>query len=451
MKRSWIQKSFVCMMVFMMAMGIVQRPANAQGDVDVNAKAAILVEASTGKILYEKNSDTAQGIASMTKMMTEYVLLEAVKEGKVKWDQKYTVPTKISNMSHNDNLSNVPLREEGTYKIKDLYEAMAIESANAAAMAVAETVAGSQEKFVRMMNDKAKELGLENYKFVNVTGLNNKDLAPYVDQVVGGADEENVMSAKDTATLAYRLMKDFPEILKTSGISKKTFAEGTEDAFNMKNWNWMLPGLIREYEGMDGLKTGTTDFAGGCFTGTAERDGMRYITVVMNVDVSSGENSYDARFNETRKMLDYAFSNFTMEEVLPTDYQVKGQKTLPVEKGKEKKVQIKTDAPLSIVIKNGEENQYKPKFVLDKKKLNDDGELTAPVKKGEQVGYVMMESKGKKDLGYLTNKGTNASKAAVVTVGSVEKANWFVLSMRAVGGFFGDIWNSITSAVKGWF
>ncbi|MCA1061805.1 D-alanyl-D-alanine carboxypeptidase [Rossellomorea aquimaris] len=439
------------MMVFMMAMSMVQKPANAQGDLDVNAKAAILVEASTGKILYEKNSDTAQGIASMTKMMTEYVLLEAVKEGKVKWDQKYTVPTKISNMSHNDNLSNVPLREEGTYKIKDLYEAMAIESANAAAMAVAETVAGSQEKFVKMMNDKAKELGLENYKFVNVTGLNNKDLAPYVDQVVGGADEENVMSAKDTATLAYRLMKDFPEILDTASISKKTFAEGTEDAFAMKNWNWMLPGLIREYEGMDGLKTGTTDFAGGCFTGTAERDGMRYITVVMNVDVSSGENSYDARFNETRKMLDYAFSNFTMEEVLPADYQVKGQKTIPVDKGKEKEVKIKTDAPLSMVIKNGEADQYKPKFVLDKKKLNEDGELTAPVKEGEKVGYVMLEAKGKKDLGYLTDKGTNASKASVVTVDGVEKANWFVLSMRAVGGFFGDIWDSITSTVKGWF
>ncbi|WP_200908476.1 D-alanyl-D-alanine carboxypeptidase family protein [Rossellomorea vietnamensis] len=439
------------MMVFMMAMSMVQKPANAQGDLDVNAKAAILVEASTGKILYEKNSDTAQGIASMTKMMTEYVLLEAVKEGKVKWDQTYTVPTKISNMSHNDNLSNVPLREEGTYKIKDLYEAMAIESANAAAMAIAETVAGSQEKFVKMMNDKAKELGLENYKFVNVTGLNNKDLAPYVDQVVGGADEENVMSAKDTATLAYRLMKDFPEILKTSGIAKKTFAEGTEDAFNMKNWNWMLPGLIREYEGMDGLKTGTTDFAGGCFTGTAERDGMRYITVVMNVDISSGENSYDARFNETRKMLDYAFSNFTMEEVLPADYKVKGHKTLPVQKGKEKEVQIKTDSPLSMVVKNGEEDQYKPKFVLDKKKLNDDGELTAPVKEGEKVGYVMLEAKGKKDLGYLTDKGTNASKASVVTVDGVEKANWFVLSMRAVGGFFGDIWDSITSTVKGWF
>ncbi|WP_408006828.1 D-alanyl-D-alanine carboxypeptidase family protein [Rossellomorea aquimaris] len=439
------------MMVFMMAMGVVQKPANAQGDLDVNAKAAILVEASTGKILYEKNSDTAQGIASMTKMMTEYLLLEAVEEGKVKWDQKYTVPTNVSKMSHNTSLSNVSLREEGTYTIKDLYESMAIYSANASAMAIAETIAGSEANFAKLMNKKAEELGLENYKFVNSSGLNNKDLAPYVDQVVGGAEEENVMSAKDTATLAYRLLNDYPEVLETSSIAKKMFAEGTEDQFNMPNWNWMLPGLIREYEGMDGLKTGTTDFAGACFTGTAERDGMRFITVVMNVDVSAGENSYDARFNETRKMLDYAFANYSIEEVLPANYQVKGQKTLPVEKGKEKEVQIKTDSPLSMVIKNGEKDQYKPEFVLDKKKLNDEGELTAPIKKGEKVGYVTLKSSEKNDLGYLTDKGTNASKSSVVAVESVEKANWFVLSMRAVGGFFGDIWNSITSTVKGWF
>ncbi|MBW3111323.1 MULTISPECIES: D-alanyl-D-alanine carboxypeptidase family protein [Bacillaceae] len=439
------------MMVFMMAMSMVQKPANAQGDLDVNAKAAILVEASTGKILYEKNSDTAQGIASMTKMMSEYLLLEAVEDGKVKWDQKYTVPGNLSEMSHNTGLSNVSLREEDSYTIKELYEAMAIYSANAATMAIAETIAGSEANFVKMMNEKAKELGLKEYKFVNSTGLNNRDLQPYVDQVVGGQDEENVMSANDVATLAYRLLHDHPEVLETSSIPKKVFAEGTVDETHMDNWNWMLKGLLREYEGMDGLKTGTTDFAGANFTGTAERDGLRFITVVMNVDVPPGENSYDARFSETRKMLDYAFNNYSIEEVLPADYKVKGQKTLSVEKGKEKEVQIKTDSPLSMVIKNGEADQYKPKFVLDKKKLNKDGELTAPVKEGEKVGYVMLEAKGKKDLGYLTDKGTNASKASVVTVDSVEKANWFVLSMRAVGGFFGDIWNSITSTVKGWF
>jgi serine-type D-Ala-D-Ala carboxypeptidase (penicillin-binding protein 5/6) len=450
-KRSWVQKSFVCFLVFLMAMSMVQKPASAQGDLDVNANAAILVEASTGKVLYEKNSETALGIASMTKMMTEYLLLEAIEEGKVKWDQKYTVPTNVSKMSHNTSLSNVSLREEGTYTIKDLYESMAIYSANASAMAIAETIAGSEANFAKMMNKKAEELGLENYKFVNSSGLNNKDLAPYVDQVVGGAEEENVMSAKDTATLAYRLLNDFPEVLETSSIAKKMFAEGTEDQFLMKNWNWMLPDLIRGYEGMDGLKTGTTDFAGACFTGTAERDGMRFISVVMDVQVEPGENSYDARFAETRKMMDYAFNNYTMQELLPADYKIKGQKTLPVVKGKEKEVGIKSESALNMVVKNGEEDQYKPKFVVDKKKLNEDGKLTAPIKEGEKIGYVTLESKDKNDLGYLTDKGANAAKSSVVTVEGVEKANWFVLSMRAVGGFFGDIWGSVTSTVKGWF
>ncbi|WP_425383237.1 D-alanyl-D-alanine carboxypeptidase family protein [Rossellomorea oryzaecorticis] len=434
-----------------MAMSMVQKPASAQGDLDVNANAAILVEASTGKVLYEKNSETALGIASMTKMMTEYLLLEAIEEGKVKWDQKYKVPTNVSKMSHNTSLSNVSLREEGTYTIKDLYESMAIYSANASSMAIAETIAGSEANFAKLMNKKAEELGLENYKFVNSSGLNNKDLAPYVDQVVGGAEEENVMSAKDTATLAYRLINDFPEVLETSSIAKKMFAEGTEDQFNMPNWNWMLPGLIREYEGMDGLKTGTTDFAGACFTGTAERDGMRFITVVMDVQVEPGENSYDARFAETRKMLDYAFNNYTIQELLPADYKIKDQKTLPVVKGKEKEVGIKSESALNMVVRNGEEDQYKPKFVVDKKKLNEDGKLTAPIKEGEKVGYVTLESKDKNDLGYLTDKGANAAKSPVVTVEGIEKANWFVLSIRAVGGFFGDIWGSVTSTVKGWF
>jgi serine-type D-Ala-D-Ala carboxypeptidase (penicillin-binding protein 5/6) len=450
-KRSWVQKSFICFLVFLMAMSMVQKPASAQADLDVNANAAILVEASTGKILYEKNSETALGIASMTKMMTEYLLLDAIKEGKVKWDQKYTVPTNVSKMSHNNGLSNVPLREEGTYVVKDLYEAMAIESANAATMAIAEIVGGSEANFVKMMNKKAEELGLESYKFVNSSGLNNKDLAPYVDQVTGGPEEENVMSAKDTATLAYRLLKDFPEVLETSSIDKKLFAEGTEDEFKMDNWNYMLPGLIRAYEGMDGLKTGTTDFAGACFTGTAKRGDMRFITVVMDVQVDPGQNSYDARFDETRKMMDYAFNNYNMEEVLPADYKIKGQKTLPVVKGKEKEVGIKTDSALNMIVKNGEEDKYKPAFVVDKKKLNEDGKLTAPFKEGEKVGQVILESKEKNDLGYLTDKGANAAKASVVTVEGVEKANWLVLSMRAIGGFFGDIWGSVTSTVKGWF
>ena len=454
MKRMLIQKAFICLMVLIMALGIVQKPANAAGAINVNADAAILVEASTGKIIFEKNSDAALGIASMTKMMTEYLLLEAIKEGKVKWDQKYTVSADISGMSHNTSLSNVPLRNGGQYTIQDLYHAMAIESANAAAIAIGQTIGGTNENFVKMMNDKAKELGLKKYKFVNDTGLNNRDYKGpgYNIPIVGGEEDENILSAKDVATLAYRLVNDFPEVLETSSVPTMKFAEGSEDEFKMNNWIKMLdPNSKVYYEGLDGLKTGTTDFAGPCFTGTAKRNGVRFISVVMNVKHDPTVDSYTARFNETEKILNYAFSNYSLKEILPKNGVLKSQKTLPVEKGKEKSVKIETNKPLKMVVENGKENQYKPKIVLDKKKLTDDGKLTAPVKKGEAVGYLTVDSKAKDDLGYLPNTGNAKSKVSVVTKDAVEKANWFVLSMRAIGGFFGDIWHGVTSTVKGWF
>ena len=447
--KKWFQKSVVSFLVLILAAGVFQ-PAlsvNAEDALTVNAEAAIIVEADTGKIIYEKNAETALGIASMTKMMTEYLLLEAVNEGKVDWEQQYTIPVPLSNLSHERGLSNVPLRAEAQYTVKELYEAMAIYSANAATMAIANIIAGSESNFIKMMNDKAEELGLESYKFVNSTGLNNRDLGELRPEGTG-AEEENVMSAKDTAKLAYHLLNEYPEVLETSSIPKMTFDEGTEDAVDMQNWNWMLPGLVYEYEGMDGLKTGTTDLAGYCFTGTAERNGTRYITVVMDAQPNEGENPYHARFAQTANMMNYAFTNFTTEEIFPANYEVKGNKVLPVEKGKEKEVAIHTKEPLKMVVRNGE-NEFEPKLVLDKKKLNEDQQLTAPIKDEEQVGYLTIE--GGDDLGYITEKAAANGQVPVVTAEAVEKANWFTLSMRAVGGFFSDIWGGITSTVKGWF
>ena len=241
--------------------------ASAEDTLNINADAAILIDAATGKVLYEKNSDKVLGIASMTKMMTEYLLLEAIAEGRVKWDQEYAVSEYVYKISQDTALSNVPLRRDGTYTIKELYEAMTIYSANGATAAIAETIAGSESNFVKMMTDKANELGLKDFKFVNSSGLNNHDLKGM--HSVGGEDEENVMSARATAKLAYHLINDYPEVLETTSIPSKTFRAGTDDATKMDNWNWMLPELVFKYPGVDGLKTGTTDFAGYCFTGTA--------------------------------------------------------------------------------------------------------------------------------------------------------------------------------------
>ena len=425
----------------------LNRAEAAQDPLNIESDAAILVEAKTGKILYQKNIDAVLGIASMTKMMTEYLLLEAIKEKRVKWDQEYTVSDYVYKISQNRKLSNVPLRKDGKYTVRELYEAMAIYSANGATVAIAEIVAGSEENFVKMMNEKAAELGLKDYKFVNATGLNNRDLQGLHP---AGSDEnaENVMSARAVATLAYHLLNEYPEILETASIPKKTFREGTDDEIKMDNWNWMLPGLVYSYEGVDGIKTGYTEFAGYCFTGTAERNGIRFITVVMNAK-TDGQGTYKARFEETRKLLDYGFSNYSMKELYPAGYQIKGKSTLPVTKGKEKSVQIETKKPLSVVVKNGQEKNWEPVYVIDKKKLTKEGELTAPVKKGEKVGYMTVKYKGEDDYGYLTSDGEEAVQVDLVVSKDVEKANWFVLTIRGIGGLFSDVWTSVVKTVKG--
>ncbi|MCJ7842945.1 D-alanyl-D-alanine carboxypeptidase [Lederbergia sp. NSJ-179] len=428
-----------------MIVSFIQLPGQAFADdqLDIHADAAIMIEPTTGKILYAKNADEPLGIASMTKMMTEYLLFEAIKDKKISWDQEEMISEYAHKVSVDTQLSNIALNAGKPYTVKELYEAMAIYSANGATIAIAEAIAGSEAKFVEMMNAKAEELGLEQYHFVNSTGLNNRDLKGMHPKGTK-ADEESTMSAKSTAMLAARLMKDFPDVTETTSIPKKRFRDLPGE---MKNWNKMLPSLEFEYDGVDGLKTGTTDFAGRCFTGTAKRGDFRVITVVMNAKDDNGVSSDQGRFGQTKKMMEYGFENFSMKEIFPKNYKIKGHKSLKVVKGKEKSVKIQTEKPLSLIVKKGEEESYQPVFKLDKSKVNKEGELTAPIKKNEQVGTLEAQNKNDEN-GYLSKDFQPSVK--VVTTNEVEKANWFVLMMRNVGGFFSDLWTSVSDTVKGW-
>ena len=419
--------------------GFTMKAEAAESQLGIDAEAAMLIDAKSGRVLYEKNSDVVLGVASMAKMMTEYMVLEAIDKGKLKWDQKVKINEYVHKLSAAPGLSNVGLTQGEDYTVKELYEAMAIHSGNAATVALAEVLSGTEKNHVEEMNKKAAELGLKDYKFVNSSGLNNSSLLG--NHPAGNPDEENVMSARSLAKLAYRLLNDYPEVLDTASMPQLDFRDGR----SYKNFNWMLPGLIYQYEGVDGLKTGSTDFAGYGFTATAMRNDQRFISVVMKAD------SKDSRFSETRKILDYAFSNFTREELVKKNHQVKGKKTIPVTKGKEDKVKIHSKEPITMTVKNGESDQYEPVLVLDKKKLNKDGELTAPIKKGEKIGYMTVKFKKDENISFLSEDGQKKIQVPVVAAESVEKANWLVLSMRSIGGFFGDLFGGISSTVKGWF
>lgn len=439
-KASW----FSLLMIPILLIGtfaMTSTSASAETDIGINVDAAILIDADTGKILYEQNADASLGIASMSKMMSEYILLDAIDAGKITWDQQYRVTEYTYRMSQDRALSNVPLREDGTYTIQELYEAMAIYSANAATVGIAETIAGSEKEFVKLMNEKAEEIGLEGYKFVNATGLNNADLFGMYPEG-SGPEDENVMPAKSVAKLAYHLLKAHPEVLETSSISKKTFREGTEDEIQMSNWNWMLPGLVNEYEGVDGLKTGSTLLAGQCFTGTAERNGTRLIAVVMNAKDSNGNSVRTARFDAAAKLFDYGFGQFTKQEIVPSDYVFKGNETIPVTKGKEDSVEIAVKEPISLVVKTSEKDLYVPKLELDKKSLE------AAVKKGTVVGKVVIEKTEGEDYGFIDDKSFSTD---VVTTNAVERAGFVSLFFQGVGSFFGNVWDGITGFVGGLF
>ncbi|QQK78476.1 D-alanyl-D-alanine carboxypeptidase [Salicibibacter cibi] len=414
---------------------------------EIEAEASILVDVETGKILYDDDIDALLPMASMAKMMTEYLVNEAIEEGDLSWDEEVSVSEEVADLSQDESLSNVYLRTDQTYSIEELYEAMAIESANGATVALAEAVAGSETDFVDMMNDKAAELGIEDYEFVNSSGLNNSSMEGNHPEGTD-ADAENMMSARGTAQLAYNLIQDYPEVLDVASTEEMVFMEGSEmDELPIANWNHMLGGtdFSHAYEGVDGIKTGNTDAAGFAFTGTVEQDDTRLLSVVMRTD------SMDARFEETAVLYDYGFDTFTTEEVISEGEQDDEVSTLPVPDGQEQEVSVESGSALSLPIIEGEEEMYSTSVTVEEDLLDDDGALSAPLEAGEELGYVTVTYEGEDEEMYLTDEMESNVSVPLVAGEDVERANWFIRSMRGIGGFFSGLWDQTTDTVGGWF
>ncbi|MBE5106100.1 D-alanyl-D-alanine carboxypeptidase [Bacillus thuringiensis] len=252
---------------------------------NVKAKAAVLMDANTGEVIYKKNETVPYAPASMSKMMTAYILLEHIHQGKIHWKDQVTISQKSEKM---DGVK-IPIQSGDVLSIQDLYQALLIKSANNSAVALAEHIASTETKFVELMNQKAKQLGLSSKTtFVNASGLQEAD------------GTETKMTSMDVAKLAYHLIKDYPEVLKVTQLSESQLVFNN---VTIKSTNKMLDPTNRRFyfKGMDGLKSGFTDSAGYCFTGTAVQGDKRLISVVM------GTNSTNKRFTESRKLLSYGF------------------------------------------------------------------------------------------------------------------------------------------------
>ena len=331
-----------------------------------NAKSAILIEASTGEILFEKNADEKLVPASMTKMMSMLLIIENIENGVLKWDQKITVSEHASSMGG----SQILLETGEKMSVRDLFKGVAIASGNDAVVALGEAIAGSEEGFVDMMNKRAKELGLKNTNFKTPHGL----------------DEANhYSSARDMSTIARELVSH-KKVLEFTSVYEDYLRENTDKKIWLVNTNK----LVRFYDGVDGLKTGYTKEAGYCLTATAKKDGMRIIAVVM------GEPDSKMRNKEVSEMLDYSFAQYKTENLL------KNKTTIgkyDVDKGESKYAVIVPKGEATVLRKKGE-RIGNAKYEV---KLNN---LKAPIKKNEVVGKLRIKENGKllRTIDLITNK-----------------------------------------------
>lgn len=373
---------------------------------NIHAASYIVMDHESGTILAAQNPDQPRPPASMTKMMTQFVILDLIKQGKLSWDETVTVSERAAAIDE----AQIHLVPNEKIKIKELFIAMAVQSANDATVALAEHVAGSEEKFVAMMNQKAKELGMTKSHFWNSTGLNK---ASYPDPPSGGGDETHWMSARDTAMLASQLLHTHPEVIEFTSLSKYTFFKGTDREKEYYNWNRMLPGLQSYYQGVDGFKTGHTNAAGYCFTGTAKRGSFRIMTVVM------GTPSQVARFNETKKLMDYSFNHYVVKTLISAQNSIPKHGHLPIPNGVERTVPVVVQKQIRLPVSKKEPYTYRVTF---KKHLQ------APLSKGTVVGEVDVLYKGKKLDGY--------DSIPLVTYKDIEKGSWLRLTLRSTVDWF---------------
>lgn len=354
---------------------VILIPSVKADSLNLDATSAILIDKASGKVLYEKNADEKLPMASMTKIMSMLLIMENINEGNLSYTDKVIISKNASGMGG----SQVFLQEGEEYKVEDLLKCIAVSSANDAVVAMAEKISGSVEKFVELMNNKAKEIGLLNTNFANPHGLDN---------------ENHYSTARDMAILAQELLK-YEDILKFTSIYEDYLTKPDGSQVWLVNTNR----LVRFYDGVDGLKTGYTTDAGYCLTATALKNDLRLISVVMK------SSSSDARSKDTATLLSYGFNSFKNNVIYSKD---KALGEINVVNGKVDKVKVylKEDATelLGITEKPGD---YSFNIKVDK--------IEAPIKKDSVIGIAEV----------IDSEGNIIKEAEIIVKEDIIRANFW--------------------------
>ena len=359
----------------------------ADDDLALTAKGAIAVDANTGKILYEKEADKSMPVGSITKLLTAYLVYEAVAEGKLSWQTPIEISDYPYQLTFEKEIANVPL-DNRKYTVKELLEVSLVYNANSPAIALAEAVAGNESKFVDQMKAKLSSWGVKNAKIVNASGVKNSYLG---DHIYSGSskDDENELSAYAVAVIANRLIKDYPEVLKITQKTSINF-EGND----LTSYNYMLEGMSRFRAGVDGLHTGNTEQGESLVTTSNER-GMRLMTIILNTD--NPDHDIYARFTEMNRLMTYINQHFVATTLVKKGESY-GKKDATIIDGATDTVRPVAKDDLVIVERIGTQDVTPIHFHTKK-----EGYL-APIKKNQTLGSLTFTDKQLVGHGYLQSR-----------------------------------------------
>ena len=365
-----MKKIIITIFIFMLFIPIVK----AEDSLNLDSESAILIDEASGKVLYEKNPDVKLPMASMTKIMSMLLIMERIESGALKYDDKVIISKNASGMGG----SQVFLQEGEEYKVEALLKCISVSSANDAVVAMAEKISGSVESFVKLMNDKAKELGLTNTNFANPHGLDA---------------ENHYSSARDMSKLAKELLKH-KDILKFTSIYEDYLTKPDGSQVWLVNTNR----LVRFYDGVDGLKTGYTTEAGYCLTATAKKNDLRLISVVMK------SSSGDARSKDTATLLTYGFNSYKNHIIYESNKEL-GEVNIEGGKKDKVKVYLKDNATILLgVTENPKEYSFNIKVDT----------IKAPIKKETIVGTAEI----------IDNEGNIIAEKDVIIKEDIKKASF---------------------------
>ena len=374
----------ICLFLFLIFMPTLVRAEDL--NLAENAKSAILSEASTGEVLYSKNVNQRLAPASMTKMMSLILIMENIEKGNLKWNDVVIISKNAASMGG----SQIFLEANEAMSVEDLVKGICVASGNDATVALAEKIAGTEASFVKLMNEKARSLGLKNTNFVNSTGLDA---------------DNHYSSAYDMAVIARELVKH-EKVLEFSSIYEDYLRKNTSNSFWLVNTNK----LVKFYSYIDGLKTGYTSLAGYCLTATGKKRNMRLISVVM------GEKTTENRSSDTMAMLDYGFNMYNLDTVVVKD---KSLGTIKINLGNAEYADIISKDNITIL-----NNSQKAKRNITYEIKTDN--VTAPVKVGDVIGRISVYENGR----FIYD-------VELTVMNDIKKASIFKILLRNLRDVFG--------------